>query len=100
MRDRNVDMLRGISIFIIVWSHISLGVLLDEIVNTTILSLFFMLSGLFYRDMPVRKLVSRACKNLLVPFALFAVVGYTFNLAYCLLIDGRSFRYEMVLLDL
>lgn len=100
MRDRNVDMLRGISIFIIVWSHISLGVLLDEIVNTTILSLFFILSGKFYRDMPLRELVSRAYKSLLIPFALFTVVGYTFNLAYCLLIDGRSFRYEMFFSDL
>jgi len=100
MRDKNVDMLRGISIFIIVWSHISLGVLLDEIVNTTVLSLFFILSGMFYREIPLRQLVCKLCKSLLIPFALFAVIGYAFSLAYCLFIDGQSFRYEMIFSDL
>lgn len=99
MRNLNVDFLRGVGIFAIVWSHISLGVLLDEIVNPIVLGMFFILSGMFYRDLPWQRLLGLKCRRLLVPWLIFVMIGYGYHWLYSF-VDAKPFDYGMLLTDL
>lgn len=80
MRNDCVDCLRGVGIFIIVWSHISLGILLDEIVNPIVLGVFFILSGMFYRSMPLYDLLRSKGKKAYLPLADFCSDGVCLSL--------------------
>ena len=99
MRNASVDLLRGVCIFVIVWSHVSLGVLLDEIVNPIILGVFFLLSGMFYRTMSLSELIRVKCKRLVVPWLIFVVIGYVYHWLYSF-VDSRPFDYAMLAEDL
>lgn len=99
MRNDSVDILRGVGIFIIVWSHISLGILLDEISNPIILGMFFILSGMFYRSMPLQDLLRLKGKRLIVPWLIFVVMGYVYHWL-CSFVDSKPFDYLMLIEDL
>ena len=99
MRNDCVDCLRGVGIFIIVWSHISLGILLDEIVNPIVLGVFFILSGMFYRSMPLYDLLRSKGKRLISPWLIFVVMGYVYHWLYSF-VDSKPFDYLMLIEDL
>lgn len=100
MRCISVDWLRGIAIFMVVWSHVALGPLLTEIVNPVVLGVFFMLSGMFYRSMSIIELAKKKAKTLLVPWGLFVALGYMYYLGFALFIDHTEFRWTMIVDDL
>lgn len=100
MRNISVDWLRGIAIFIVVWSHIALGPLLDEITNPVILGIFFLLSGMFHRSISIKELAKKKAKTLLAPWMLFVAVGYMYHLFFAFFIDHTGFRWTMIIDDL
>ena len=100
MRNVSLDWLRGIAIFVVVWSHIALGPLLDEIVNPVVLGIFFIISGIFNKCMPIKELVRKKAKTLLLPWVLFVALGYMYHLVFAIFIDHSNFRLTMVIDDL
>lgn len=100
MRNISVDWLRGIAIFMVVWSHVALGPLLDEIVNPVVLGIFFLFSGMFNKSIPIKELAKKKAKTLLVPWVLFVALGYMYHLVFALFIDHTQFRWTMIIDDL
>ena len=72
-----VDLVKGISIFLVVWVHTSHpGWLTFILVN----SIFFMLAGFFFKRKPIKLFLKEKVKYLLLPFTFFYLLSYPFRL--------------------
>lgn len=80
-RDTYLDAVGGIMILYMIYGHICLWTELRQFEVLSRLLFFFMpwfffKSGMFYRKVPMREVVMKGWKRLLVPYLVFSIVGY------------------------
>lgn len=83
-----VDFLKGIAIFLVVWLHS--GQNFDWNSPNLVNSLFFFLSGFFFKSASFSKLTKAKFKQLMIPCIIFFIAAYPFTLGLHYW-DNRSF---------
>ncbi|RGZ89078.1 hypothetical protein DW966_13695 [Bacteroides stercoris] len=78
-RDKNIDIAKGLGIFLVVWGHTSAT---PEWISAFHMPLFFFLSGIFFRPNPnwCQFLKSKS-RRLLVPYIIYFIC-VTFSMEY------------------
>lgn len=72
-----IDFIKGITIWAVVWFHTSHPEWLTAwLVN----SVFFFLSGFFFRRKPIRMFLTEKVKTILIPFVFFYLISYPYRI--------------------
>jgi fucose 4-O-acetylase-like acetyltransferase len=90
IRDNSIDLAKGLGMFLVIWGHNLLpGDYTGILIYSFHMPLFFMLSGVFYKqDIDFMKLIKTKAKRLLIPFLFFSIFHYVFYLIWTLLFNG------------
>lgn len=68
------DILKGMGILLVLFGHSDLPQLAIEWIYGFHMPLFFLCSGIFYKNTPLRETVKKCIKQLMIPWLLFVVV--------------------------
>ncbi len=74
----SIDLLKGIAMAIIVWKHTVHPLCLDVV---SISALFFLLSGIFFRNEPFILFFKKRVRTILIPFVAFYTLSCLFRIA-------------------
>ena len=86
-----IDLLKGVTIILVVWSHTNHPLWLDrDIVNIT----FFFLAGIFFKRKTFKKFINSKCRTLILPFLVFYVIAYPFRIGVHYWDNGEIYNYE------
>lgn len=72
-----IDAIKGIVIFGVVWVHTSHP---DWLTPILVNSIFFFLSGIFFKRKPINTFIWDKTKSLLIPFVFFYLISYPFRI--------------------
>ena len=72
-----IDLIKGITIFGVVWVHTACYTWLSPILVN---SIFFFLSGIFFRRMCFSEFLKTKVQTMLIPFVFFYILSYPFRL--------------------
>ena len=72
-----LDAIKGIVIFGVVWVHTSHP---DWLTPILVNSIFFFLSGIFFKRKPINTFILDKTKSLLIPFVFFYLISYPFRI--------------------
>lgn len=72
-----IDAIKGIVIFGVVWVHTSHP---DWLTPILVNSIFFFLSGIFFKRKPINTFILDKTKSLLIPFVFFYLISYPFRI--------------------
>lgn len=76
-RDRNIDIAKGLGIFLVVWGHTSAT---PEWISAFHMPLFFFLSGIFFRPNPNwRQFLKSKSRRLLIPYIIYFYICNIFD---------------------
>ena len=82
MRNNTIDIAKGIGIFLIIISHsVYFGGFIHNWIFAFHVPLFFILSGLFFKEDNLLSLIKKKAKSLILPYFIFYLIGLTITLA-------------------
>ena len=67
-RIESVDLTRGLCIILMIMAHIGFGSFFDHYVHAFHMPIFFLVSGYFYKDKPLKQFFWTKTKTLLLPY--------------------------------
>jgi fucose 4-O-acetylase-like acetyltransferase len=67
-----IDLLKGIGIFLMVFNHVGFGSKVHMYVQSFHMPLFFIASGFLWNDRPLGKVIKKKARSLLVPYFFFS----------------------------
>ena len=73
-RDRSLDILRGIGIFLMVFDHVGWGSIIHTYIQSFHMPLFFIVSGYLWKNEDLKSVVKKRIKTLIVPYVVFAAL--------------------------
>lgn len=73
-----IDLVKGFAILWVVWWHTCHPAILDPYYHVPI---FFFVSGIFFKDMPLKQFVEKKTSTILVPFIFFYLISYPYRMA-------------------
>ena len=94
-RNRTIDITRGIAIFSIIIGHLRIA-LINRVVFTFHVPIFFILTGYFIRQEPIGSFVKKKVKSILVPYAVTCIVIILLAGAIALIQDGNSDAFDVM----
>ncbi|MBP3853893.1 MAG: acyltransferase family protein [Erysipelotrichaceae bacterium] len=107
-RDTSVDVLKGILLILMIVGHKPVSDFVDPLFRTILYSVhlpaFVLLSGYFYRPVPIKRSVHKVVKSFLVPYAIYAMMialflDPDFRLSIIKSLFGMSFS-KLILTDI
>ena len=72
-----IDVIKGLTIFGVVWVH---TVCPQWLIPLLVNSIFFFLSGFFFKRKPLKTFVCEKVRSLLIPFSFFYLISYPFSI--------------------
>lgn len=85
-RDVKIDLIKCFALIGVVATH-SIATVVNPMINFWVIPMFFMSSGLFFRDKPLRQIFTSSFRSLMIPY--FAVCGFI-----CIVLLIQSYLYN------
>ena len=79
-RNRELDILRGIGILLMIFDHADFGDTLHIFIQSFHMPLFFIVSGYLWKDRPVGKVLTIRFRTLLIPYFFFSFLYFCLSL--------------------
>lgn len=94
-KERNtvIDFAKGATILLMLLDHISVG---SSFITSFHMPLFFILSGYFFRDIPLGKAVVKKAKGLLIPYVVTDLALTFIEIIKLSMIDDVNFQEEIM----
>lgn len=73
-RNKEIDILRGIGIFLVVFNHTGWGAYFHTYIQAFHMPLFFILSGYFSKNRSLKETAAKRAKALLIPYIIFECI--------------------------
>lgn len=78
-----IDVTKGIAIYLVILGHSLIGLKVNDYIFAFHMPLFFIASGLLFREKSIKKTIAGNIKKLLVPYYITSV---------CVILEGQSVR--------
>lgn len=90
-----IDIIKGGVIFLVVWVHTSHP---NWVTPLLVNSIFFFLSGIFFKRMPFKPFFYAKVKGIIIPFLFFYVISYVYRIVeyYWDFRELKSFEWECI----
>ena len=78
-REKNIDIFRGIGIYLMIMGHIDFGRNFDYYIHAFHMPMFFFISGMFFsidEDLHLKEFIVKKIRNLLIPYVIFGLFHY------------------------
>lgn len=72
-----IDLIKGLTIWVVVWYHTAHP---SWLTATLVNSVFFFLSGYFFRRKPIISFLNEKVKTILIPFVFFYLISYPYRI--------------------
>ena len=90
-RNKEIDILKGIGISLMVFNHISWGLKVHTYIQSFHMPLFFIVSGYLYKQKPLKDVAYKRTKSLLFPYLLFMSLYFIIALTTSLPVEKITF---------
>lgn len=78
-----IDVTKGIAIYLVILGHSLIGLKVNDYIFAFHMPLFFIASGLLFREKSIKKTIAGNIKKLLVPYYITSI---------CVILEGQSVR--------
>ena len=68
-----LDMLRTIGIILMVMGHIGFSGVFSKWIHGFHIPLFYILSGYFYKNQPIKRLLKKRLRTIIIPYVIFGI---------------------------
>ncbi len=90
-RNREIDILKAIGIILMVFNHVGWGIYVHTYIQSFHMPLFFIVSGYLYIKRPLKDVILKRAKTLLLPYFLFMLIYLICALTTSLPVEKTTF---------
>lgn len=99
-RKRYIDVAKGIGIAIVVFFHININSTIDSFFGVFQMPLFFILSGMLFKERSNIDIIKRKAKSLLVPYFFYGILTFLYGIIIEFRIRGLNTNNKDVIVGL
>ena len=92
-RNTVIDFAKGATILLMLFDHIRVG---GNFITSFHMPLFFILSGYFYKDIPLRETIIKKAKGLLIPYVVIDLTLSLIEIIKIIIIGGFDIKEELL----